>query len=109
MASVLVNSSVVSWSGAPHTTTRISATQLTASITSADIAAAGTAQVSGFNPVPGGGCLDRSNANHQRSQPNAHHYDCFQCHHGWSGLKPHGQRHGFVNGSVVNWNGWQND
>jgi len=55
MASGFVSSSVVSWSGAPRTTTCISATQLTASITSADIAAAGTAQVSGFNPVLGGG------------------------------------------------------
>jgi subtilisin len=48
-------SSVVRWNGANRPTTFVSATQLQASIGAADIAAAGTAQVTVFNPAPGGG------------------------------------------------------
>ncbi|NJO13636.1 MAG: hypothetical protein HC872_09430 [Gammaproteobacteria bacterium] len=47
--------STVRWNGANRTTTFVSATQLTAAITSADIAAAGTATVTVFNAAPGGG------------------------------------------------------
>jgi hypothetical protein len=50
-----INGSVVRWNGANRTTTFVSATQLTAAITAADIATAGTAQVTVFNPAPGGG------------------------------------------------------
>jgi uncharacterized protein (TIGR03437 family) len=47
--------SVVRWNGADRTTTFVSATQLTASIAASDIAIAGTASVTVFNPAPGGG------------------------------------------------------
>ncbi len=47
------SSSVVNWNGAGRTTNYVSSTQLTAPITAADVAAAGTASV--FNPAPGGG------------------------------------------------------
>ena len=50
-----INSSVVRWKGANRTTTYVSSTRLTAAITAADIAAAGTASVTVFNPAPGGG------------------------------------------------------
>jgi hypothetical protein len=50
-----VNGSVVRWNGADRTTTFTSATQLSAAITAADIATAGTATVTVFNPAPGGG------------------------------------------------------
>jgi hypothetical protein len=50
-----VNSSVVRWNGSGRTTTFVSATQLTAAIPDTDIAALGTAQVTVFNPAPGGG------------------------------------------------------
>ncbi|HUJ17960.1 MAG TPA: hypothetical protein VL197_08195 [Nitrospirota bacterium] len=50
-----VSSSTVQWNGANRTTTYMSATQLTAGITAADIATAGTATVTVFNPAPGGG------------------------------------------------------
>src|SRR5208337_4081060 len=50
-----VNGSVVQWNGSNRTTTYVSSSQLTAVITAADIAAAGTAQVTVFNPTPGGG------------------------------------------------------
>ncbi|HZV99039.1 MAG TPA: galactose oxidase-like domain-containing protein, partial [Methylophilaceae bacterium] len=50
-----VSGSIVRWNGANRTTTFVSATQLTAAIPASDIAAAGTAQVTVFNPTPGGG------------------------------------------------------
>jgi hypothetical protein len=49
------SSSVVRWKGVSRATTFVSPTQLTAAITAADIQAAGTAQVTVFNPAPGGG------------------------------------------------------
>src|SRR5439155_8681705 len=50
-----VNGAMVRWNGANRTTTFVSATQLTATIGAADIVIAGTAQVTVFNPAPGGG------------------------------------------------------
>jgi Tol biopolymer transport system component len=49
-----VAGSVVLWNGADRATTFVSATQLTAVIPAADIAAASTAQVAVRNPAPGG-------------------------------------------------------
>lgn len=48
-------SSTVRWNTFPRTTTYVSSTQLTASIPNTDVAAAGTAAVTVFNPTPGGG------------------------------------------------------
>lgn len=50
-----VSASVVEWNGVPRTTTFVSATRVTAAISAADIAAAGTAAVTVRTPVPGGG------------------------------------------------------
>jgi hypothetical protein len=50
-----VSTSTVQWNGSSRATTFISSTQLTAAITAADIAAAGTADVTVVNPSPGGG------------------------------------------------------
>jgi hypothetical protein len=47
--------SVVRWNGVNRPTTLVNATQLQASIGAADIAAAGTANVTVFTPAPGGG------------------------------------------------------
>ena len=46
--------SVVSWNGAPLVTSYLSATELTAAVPSADIAAAGSASVTVANPAPAG-------------------------------------------------------
>jgi Tol biopolymer transport system component len=48
-------SSVVNWSGAARPTTYVSAGQLMAAISAADVSAAGTAQVTVSTPAPGGG------------------------------------------------------
>ncbi len=50
-----VNTSVVQWNGSARPTTFVSSTQLTAAIAAADVAAAGTAQVTVVTPSPGGG------------------------------------------------------
>ena len=50
-----ISNSVVQWGSASKTTTFVSSTQLTASITAADIASAGIVGVKVFNPAPGGG------------------------------------------------------
>lgn len=50
-----VNGSVVRWDGTPRTTTFVSSTQLTAQITTSDLAGTGASQVTVFNPAPGGG------------------------------------------------------
>src|SRR3970282_2230101 len=50
-----VSGSVVRWNGSDRTTTFLSSTQLTAAIPASDLATAGTAQVTVFNPAPGGG------------------------------------------------------
>lgn len=50
-----ISGSVVRWNGANRTTTFVSATQLTAFISSADISSPGTADVTVFTPAPGGG------------------------------------------------------
>ena len=50
-----VAGSVVRWNGSDRATTYVSASQLTASINSIDIASAGSATVTVFNPAPGGG------------------------------------------------------
>jgi hypothetical protein len=50
-----VNGAVVRWNGADRTTTYVSSTRLQASIPATDLASAGTANVTVFNPAPGGG------------------------------------------------------
>src|SRR5262249_51102041 len=50
-----ISSSEVRWNGSSRTTTLVSAVRLTASIPATDIASSGSAQVTVFNPTPGGG------------------------------------------------------
>jgi photosystem II stability/assembly factor-like uncharacterized protein len=49
------STSKVRWNGVAQATKFVSSTQITAAITPADIKTAGTAQVTVFNPTPGGG------------------------------------------------------
>ncbi|MBI3457071.1 MAG: DUF11 domain-containing protein, partial [Candidatus Rokubacteria bacterium] len=50
-----IPSSVVRWNGADRTTSFVSPSQLEAAIPASDVTTAGTAQVTVFNPAPGGG------------------------------------------------------
>ncbi|MFN0086544.1 MAG: IPT/TIG domain-containing protein [Blastocatellia bacterium] len=56
-----ISGSVIKFNGADRATSFVSATQLTTPLTSADIASSGTAQVSVFNPAPGGGVSSSAN------------------------------------------------
>jgi hypothetical protein len=56
-----LSGSVVQWNGANRSTTSVNATQLTASIPATDVANAGIAQVTVFNPTPGGGTSNALN------------------------------------------------
>ncbi len=56
-----VNGAVVRWNNADRSTTFDSATQLRATITAQDIASAGAASVTVFNPGPGGGASNALN------------------------------------------------
>src|SRR3989442_8948076 len=56
-----VNSSVVRFNGSGRTATFVSAVQLTAHLTAADVAAAGTFAITVFNPTPGGGASNGTN------------------------------------------------
>jgi len=56
-----IPNSVVRWNGSDRPTAYSSATQLVAPISAADIMAAGTAQVTVFNPAPGGGTSNAVN------------------------------------------------
>jgi endonuclease G, mitochondrial len=53
--SSFISSSVVKWNGTSLTTTYVSATQVKATVPAANIASAGSATVTVFNPTPGGG------------------------------------------------------
>jgi len=57
----LVSGAVVNWNGNARTTTFVNSSQVTASITAADVAAAGTASVTVSNPAPGGGVSNVAN------------------------------------------------
>ena len=50
-----VSGSMVNWNGTPRVTTFVNDSRLTAQITAADIAVAGTSSVTVVNPAPGGG------------------------------------------------------
>ena len=50
-----VPESVVKWNGSARTTTYVSTTQLKINVTAADVAAAGSAAITVFNPAPSGG------------------------------------------------------
>jgi Putative Ig domain len=53
--SSFVANSVVNWNGSPQTTVFMNNGQVTATILASDVTTAGTAQVTVFNPAPGGG------------------------------------------------------
>ncbi|MGH7178831.1 MAG: IPT/TIG domain-containing protein, partial [Tepidisphaeraceae bacterium] len=102
-----LRSSVVKWNGANRPTALVSSTQLTAQIPASDLAMAGTAQVTVFNPEPGGGVSNALSFNVVAPNPVPT----------LASLSPSSATVGgqnftltvngtnFVNGSVVRWNG----
>src|SRR5882762_10748932 len=58
-----LSNSSVTWNGAMHTSTYVSATQLQFTLLASDVATAGSVQVSVVNPAPGGGTASPSPIN----------------------------------------------
>ncbi|MFN0086161.1 MAG: IPT/TIG domain-containing protein [Blastocatellia bacterium] len=102
-----VPGAVVNWNGAPRSTTFVNSTQLQAQITAGDVFTAGLAAVTVTNPAPGGGTSSSLTFNITPPNPVP----------SLSGLAPTSASvgspaftltlngSGFIQGSVVNWNG----
>jgi hypothetical protein len=104
----LISGSVVRWNGANRTTTFVSSTRLTAAITAADIATAGTAQVTVFNPAPGGGTSNAQTftiTGVTNPVPATTSINPASVPAGNAGGTLTVTGTGFVSGSVVRWNG----
>lgn len=100
-----VSGSVVRWNGSNRTTTFVSSSKLTASISAADIASVGTANVTVFTSTPGGGTSDSASLQINYPIPQISSITPSTLSTGESGfiLTVYGSK--FVNGSVVRWNG----
>jgi hypothetical protein len=99
-----VASSVVNFNGAGKTTTVVSATQLTASITAADIATAGSFPVTVTNPAPGGGTTAAINFAVSNPVPSITTLSPSGALVGGAAFTLTVNGTGFVNGSTVNFN-----
>ena len=101
------NNSIVRWNGTDRVTTFVSATQLQAAITAADILSAGAAAVTVFNPLPGGGTT--SSATFTIIPPNpvpvATSLAPSSIASGSSQFTLAVNGSSFVNGAVIRWNG----
>ncbi|HZS03747.1 MAG TPA: hypothetical protein VFD58_02650 [Blastocatellia bacterium] len=102
-----VSNSVVRWKGSDRETTFVSETQLTAVILPADIASAGTAAVTVFNPEPGGGVSGALNFTINSANPapalTALSPSIVPAGAGTFTLTVTGS--GFISTSVIRWNG----
>jgi uncharacterized protein (TIGR03437 family) len=100
-----VNSSVVRWNGADRPTTYVSQTQLTAAIPAGDIASAGTASVTVFNPSPGGGASTAQTFTINNLAPNAMSLSPGVVIAGGGAFTLTVDGANFVSNSTVRWNG----
>jgi Tol biopolymer transport system component len=103
-----IASSTVQWNGAPRTTTFVNGTQLTASISAADIASAATVAVTVVNPAPGGGTSSAASftiAAGDNPVPAITSLSPFSVTAELTGFALTVNGTGFVAGSVGQWNG----
>ncbi len=100
-----VSSSAVQWNGSNRTTTYVSSTQLTATISAADIAAAGTASVTVFNPAPGGGTSNAQTFTINSPAPTTTSLSPSSTTAGGTAFALTVNGTGFVANSIVQWNG----
>ena len=100
-----ISASVVNWNGSPRTTTLVSATQLQAAITAADIATAGTAQVTVTNPAPGAATTAYSPFSINNPAPSVTSLVPSGATAGGGAFTLTVNGSGFMAGSMVNWNG----
>jgi hypothetical protein len=100
-----VNGAIVRWNGADRPTTFVSATQLTAQIAPADVAAGGTAQVTVFNPAPGGGASPPVNFTVNNLAPAISSLAPHEIYANSPGFTLTVNGTNFVNGATVRWGG----
>ena len=103
-----VSGSVVRWNGSDRMTKLVSSLQLEAQILAADIASAGTAQVTVFNPAPGGGTSNAATftiSPAANPAPSIASISPTNTTAGEAGFTLTVNGGGFVSGSVVRWNG----
>ena len=100
-----VAGSRVRWNGVDRTTSYVSDAQLTATITSGDIATAGTASVTVFNPTPGGGISNAQTFTINNPSPVTTGLSPDHKTAGNPGFTLTVSGTGFVAGSQVRWNG----
>jgi uncharacterized protein (TIGR03437 family) len=100
-----VNGSVVRWNGSDRATTTVSPTQLTAAITAADIATAGAANITVFNPAPGGGVSGALTFTTNNPVPALSQLNPNPAIAGSGDFTLNLTGTNFVNGSMVRWNG----
>jgi len=100
-------SSVVRWNGQSRPTTFMSSTQLTAAIPSSDVTSAGTAQVTVSTPTPGGGISNAQTftVTQPNPVPTVSSLNPNSATEGGPGFTLTVNGTGFVNGSVVRWDG----
>jgi len=97
--------SVVKWGGSNRTTTFVSATQLTATIPATDLTTGGTAQVTIFNPSPGGGTSAGKTFSIENPAPTLNSISPTSATAGGAAFTLTLDGSNFVSGSVVRWNG----
>src|SRR6266404_2890720 len=100
-----VAGSVVQWNGSARPTTFVSAAQLTAAITTADVAATGSGQVTVVNPSPGGGTSSAASVTIQNPVPAITSVSPATVIPGSAAFTLTVNGTGFVASSVVQWNG----
>ncbi len=101
----LVTTSVVNWAGSPRTTTYVNPTKITAIITAADIATAGTFKITVTNPSPGGGTSISSNFSVNNPVPVLTSISPSSATHGGASFTLTATGTGYVAGSKIQWNG----
>lgn len=99
------NGSVVKWNAIDRPTTFVSSTRLTATISAADIAVAGTPQITVANPAPGAGVSNAVTLTVNNPAPIVTALSPQQATAGGADFALVVDGTGFVNGSVVRWNG----
>jgi hypothetical protein len=97
--------STVNWNGTARTTTYVGSTQLTAAIAAADLASAGTAQVTVVSPTPGGGISSAATFTITNVAPVAISLSPSSIVAGSGAFDLTVSGSGFVQGTTVQWNG----
>jgi len=99
-----IAASSVQWNGSNRTTSYMSSTQLTASITAADVAAAGQASVAVVNPAPGGGTSAATSIAINNPIPTIAAVSPNSSDQGGSAFTLSVVGSGFISGATINWN-----